>query len=63
MANPLAEISSSQSPQAQPTSRPASEADTEASENFGQKLQRYSRADDDEKENEDRWWTDSISYG
>jgi hypothetical protein len=63
MANALKELSISQSSAAQPTSAPASEADTEASETFGQKLQRYRHVDDEDKENEDRWWTDSISYG
>lgn len=55
MTNPLTELSPPQSPAAQRTSAPPSEADTEASEDFGLKLQRYSRTGEDSKENEDRW--------
>jgi hypothetical protein len=39
-----------------------SDADTEVSENFGQKLKRYRRVEEEDKEN-DSWWTDSVSYG
>lgn len=61
MTNPLTELLSQQSPAAR--SAPASEADTELSENFGHKLRRFGHAEEDEKENEDWWWRDSISYG
>jgi hypothetical protein len=59
---PLTEFLSQKNPIFRGTSPSPSEADTEASENFGQKLHRYKRIEEEEKEN-DLWWTDSISYG
>jgi hypothetical protein len=40
-----------------------SDAETEESETFGEKLRRYERAKQDEKENEEQWWRDFVLYG
>jgi hypothetical protein len=61
--SPLTELFSQRNQTVRGISPSASEADTEASENFGQNLQRYKRIEEEDKENEDLWWTDSISYG
>lgn len=62
ISSPLTESLSQRNQTVRATSPSPSEADTEASESFGHKLQRYRRMEEEEKEN-DLWWTDSISYG
>ncbi len=62
ISSPLTSSSSQKNQAVRCTSPSPSDADTEASENFGQELQRYRRIEEDEKEN-DLWWTESISYG
>jgi hypothetical protein len=62
IASPLTESFSQKNQAVRATTPSPSEADTEASERFGHKLQRYERVEESEKEN-DLWWTGSISYG
>jgi hypothetical protein len=40
-----------------------SDAETEVSEDFGEKLRRYGRTREDEKDNEEQWWRDFVLYG
>jgi hypothetical protein len=40
-----------------------SQAPTEIDEKFGEPLERYSREQQDEKEQEERWWRDFMLYG
>jgi len=62
VSSPLAEFASQNNQTIRCTSPSPSDADTEVSENFGQKLNRFKHIEEEEKEN-DFWWTDAISYG